>query len=112
MGMWLRTTMNFQYKNGGTTSNTIKYLYNDGGIKRFYRGLPYALTLGPLSRFGDTAANIGVMNYLNENKTLPISVKTGIASTLSCFWRIAIIPLDAFKSAKQVYGENGVKIIL
>ena len=23
--MWLRTTMNFQYNNGGTTLNTIKY---------------------------------------------------------------------------------------
>ena len=30
-----------------------------GGIPRFYRGLLPALVQGPLSRFGDTAANTG-----------------------------------------------------
>ena len=35
--MWLRTTMNYQFKNGGGTKDTIKLLYKDGGIRRFYR---------------------------------------------------------------------------
>ena len=30
--MWLRTTMNYQFKNGGNTLDTIKLLYKDGGF--------------------------------------------------------------------------------
>ena len=30
--MWLRTTMNYQYRHGTTTSVAIKNLYKDGGI--------------------------------------------------------------------------------
>ena len=55
--MWLRTTMNYQFKNGGNTLNTIKLLYKDGGFLRFYRGYSFALTQAPISRFGDTAMN-------------------------------------------------------
>ena len=44
--MWLRTTMNYQFKNGGNTLNTIKLLYKDGGFLRFYRGYSFALMLG------------------------------------------------------------------
>ena len=45
--MWLRTTMNYQFKNGGGTWDTIKLLYKDGGIPRFYRG--YLLDEGSLN---------------------------------------------------------------
>ena len=55
--MWLRTTMNYQFKNGGSTFQTIKLLYKEGGIPRFYRGVSFALINAPLSRFGDTASN-------------------------------------------------------
>ena len=51
--MWLRTTMNYQFKNGGSTISTIKLLYREGGIPRFYRGVGFALINAPLSRFGD-----------------------------------------------------------
>ena len=36
-------------------------LYKDGGVRRFYRGVGPALLQGPLSRFGDTAANVGLI---------------------------------------------------
>ena len=36
--MWLRTTMNYQYANGGTLGEAIGKLYKEGGIGRFYRG--------------------------------------------------------------------------
>ena len=51
--------MNYQYKNGGTTLQAWKTLYKEGGLVRFYRGYFAALAQGPLSRFGDTAANTG-----------------------------------------------------
>ena len=76
--MWLRTTMNYQYRYGYSTSTAIKKLYAEGGIRRFYRGNRYALIQGPLSRFGDTSANVGVITFLNNNDTtkdLPILFK-------------------------------------
>jgi hypothetical protein len=54
--MWLRTTMNYQYRYGTSTSQALKALYADGGVKRFYKGIGPALFQGPLSRFGDTAS--------------------------------------------------------
>jgi hypothetical protein len=43
----------------------FKTLYADGGIPRFYKGVIPALLQGPLSRFGDTAANTGTMAALD-----------------------------------------------
>ena len=62
--MWMRTTMNYQYRHGTSTMQAIKTLYVDGGrgvsgVLRFYKGFLPALVQGPLSRFGDTAANTG-----------------------------------------------------
>jgi hypothetical protein len=50
--------MNYQFKNGGAFLPTLKKLYAEGGIVRFYRGVVPALVIGPISRFGDTAANM------------------------------------------------------
>jgi len=41
--MWLRTTMNVQQNRGGTTLGTIRALYQEGGVRRFYRGVLPAL---------------------------------------------------------------------
>ena len=51
--MWMRTTVNYQYRNGTDTMTALKTLYKEGGIPRFYRGLAPALIQGPLSRFGE-----------------------------------------------------------
>jgi hypothetical protein len=51
--MWLRTTVNYQYRNGTSFPVALKTLYADGGVPRFYRGLLPALFQGPLSRFGE-----------------------------------------------------------
>merc|ERR1711988_797836 len=76
--MWLRTTMNYQYRYGTTTSQAIRTLYKDGGVFRFYRGVGPALIQAPLSRFGDTAANAGMLVLLEEmeeTKNLGMEVK-------------------------------------
>lgn len=41
--MWMRTTINYQYRHGGTMFGTLSKLYKEGGIPRFYRGLLPAL---------------------------------------------------------------------
>jgi len=53
--MWLRTTMNYQYRYGGSTTEVLKRLYGEGGVGRFYRGLGFALIQQPLSRFGNSS---------------------------------------------------------
>jgi hypothetical protein len=32
--MWLRTSMNYQYRYGGTLGESLKTLYADGGVPR------------------------------------------------------------------------------
>lgn len=54
-----------------------------------------ALIQGPMSRFGDTAANTGVlalMESYEETKDLPIWVKTMGASVSAALWRIFLMP--------------------
>ena len=48
--MWLRTTMNYQYRYGTTTKEAMKHLYKEGGVRRFYRGYLPALTIGSSSQ--------------------------------------------------------------
>ena len=99
--MWLRTTMNYQYRNGGSTREALDALYEEGGIARFYRGISFALFQTPLSRFGDTAANAGVLTLLAASD-LPISVRTAFASAAAATWRIGLTPLDTMKTTLQV----------
>ncbi|CEO95248.1 hypothetical protein PBRA_004014 [Plasmodiophora brassicae] len=109
--MWLRTTMNYQYRNGTTTTEALRFLYKEGGIPRLYKGLVPALAQGPLSRFGDTAANTGVLMFLNSHegtKDLPISVKSLASSTAAATWRIFLMPVDTVKTSMQVDGKNGI----
>ena len=112
--MWLRTTMNYQYRYGTTTKTAIKSLYKDGGVKRFYRGVTPALLQGPLSRFGDTAANTGVLELLNsyeKTKDLPLYAKTLCASFMAALWRVNLMPIDTLKTSLQVNGKEGLSIL-
>ncbi len=109
--MWLRTTINYQYRNGVNTTTAFKNLYREGGIRRFYRGVGPALLQAPLSRFGDTAANIGILTLLNsypQTEELPVMFKSFCASGAAALWRINIMPLDTLKTTLQVHGKNGL----
>lgn len=113
--MWMRTTINYQYRHGGTMGSTLRTLYKEGGVPRFYRGLGPALLQGPLSRFGDTAANMGILELLNNNentKDLNIGVKTMAASAGASLWRVGLMPIDALKTTMQVSGKSGLPNII
>jgi len=106
--MWMRTTVNYQYRNGTTFPTALRTLYADGGIPRFYRGVLPALIQGPLSRFGDTAANAGVLTLLNsmdETKNLTVGIKTAAASASAALFRIFLMPIDTCKTTMQVTGK-------
>lgn len=109
--MWLRTTINYQYRNGTSTTQALKTLYKEGGIPRFYRGVAPALIQGPLSRFGDVAANAGALalfDSMDQTRDLPMWVKTAAASVSSALFRIFLMPVDTFKTTMQVQGKDGV----
>jgi hypothetical protein len=110
--MWLRTSMNRQYRYGGDLKSSLTALWNEGGIPRLYQGLPFALVQGPLTRFGDTAANVGILSLLEslpETQALPLPIKTAIGSIAAGTWRIILMPIDASKTAMQVEGADGLK---
>jgi len=103
--MWLRTSMNYQYRYGGTLSSSLSKLYNEGGIPRFYQGLPFALIQGPLTRFGDTAANVGILALLDSvdfTMGMPLPLKTLCGSLTAGIWRIFLMPVDTSKTVMQV----------
>jgi hypothetical protein len=106
--MWLRTTVNYQYKNGGTLYEAMTMLYAAGGIARFYMGIEWALIVGPLSRFGDTAANEGGLTLFAG---LPITVATALVSCLAASWRIVIHPIQNIKTVLQTDGVAGWTIL-
>lgn len=92
----------------------LKTLYKDGGIPRFYRGVGPALIQGPLARFGDTAANAGVLAALDAHpttKALPVAVKTVAASATAAIWRIFLMPVDTVKTVMQVEGKRGLPML-
>lgn len=108
--MPLRTTMNFQYRYGTSTTEAFKRLMGDGGFTRFYRGLGPALIQAPLSRFGDTAANAGALalfSSLDATRGLPVAVQTVGASVTAALFRIFLVPVDTLKTMMQVEGKDG-----
>ena len=104
--MWMRTTVNYQYRTGSSFFTALKTLYADGGIPRFYRGVLPALVQGPLSRFGDTAANVGILAVLQETApNLPLPLMTAAGSITAGLWRILLMPIDSSKTVLQVEGS-------
>jgi hypothetical protein len=63
---------------------------------------------GPLSRFGDTAANTGILTLMDSyetSKALPVGVKTVAASAAAATFRIFLMPVDTVKTTMQVTGK-------
>ncbi len=113
--MWLRTTMNYQYRYGTDTMTALKTLYKEGGIPRFYRGIGPALIQGPLSRFGDTASNAAALSLLDAfeaTKEMPTFLKSVCASGMAAAFRINLVPIDTVKTIMQVEGKNGLPALM
>lgn len=109
--MWLRTIMNYQYRYGGDLSSALQTLWGQGGIPRLYQGLQFAIVQGPLTRFGDTAANVGMLALLESidaTASLPIPLRTACGSIAAGCWRIFLMPIDTSKVAMQVEGKDGL----
>eukprot|EP00320_Phaeocystis_rex_P000653 CAMPEP_0119070874 /NCGR_PEP_ID=MMETSP1178-20130426/44301_1 /TAXON_ID=33656 /ORGANISM="unid sp, Strain CCMP2000" /LENGTH=295 /DNA_ID=CAMNT_0007052751 /DNA_START=55 /DNA_END=942 /DNA_ORIENTATION=+ len=110
--MWMRTVMNYQHANGLSTWEAITTLYAEGGLPRLYQGWSAALLQAPISRFGDTAANAGMMAILAGVTWMPEFVKTLFSSWSAAAFRIIITPIDAFKTTLQVQGSAGIPVLM
>lgn len=85
----------------------MRAIYADGGIPRFYRGVLPALLQGPLSRFGDTASNTGVLTLLDNlemTKDMNVGFKTVAASMSAAIFRIFLMPIDTVKVRRTIAG--------
>lgn len=106
--------MNYQYRYGTTTMHATRILYADGGYSRYYQGLSAALIQGPVARFGDTAANTGILALLQSNtymRRLPALVKTVFASVAAAAFRMILTPVDTVKTTLQTQGRRGMKVL-
>lgn len=106
--------MNYQYRFGTSTTTAATTLYADGGWTRYYQGLSAALLQGPISRFGDTAANAGILALLRSNpvmKRLPAFIQTIFASLAAAAFRIVLTPIDTVKTTLQAQGKPGIAIL-
>ncbi|KAJ8611565.1 hypothetical protein CTAYLR_010177 [Chrysophaeum taylorii] len=115
MFMWLRTVMNYQYRHGGETLAVLRQLWEEGGVRRLYRGLPYAVIQGPLSRFGSACANTLVLELRKEGGVLaayPLVVVTALGSVLTAIYRFLLMPIDTCKTVSQVEGRAGLDFLV
>lgn len=108
--MWMRTAVNYQYRTGNDMRTSFRNLYNEGGVRRFYRGIGPALIQAPMSRFGDTATNSLAITLL-ESYDVPVWVKTAAASLTAASWRLLLMPVDTLKTSLQVNGKDGIDIL-
>ncbi|GKT84419.1 mitochondrial carrier protein [Colletotrichum tofieldiae] len=112
--MPIRTIMNYQYRFGTGFREAVSTLYQDGGVRRYYQGIGPALIQGPVSRFGDTAANAGILALLESNSflnQLPTLIKTIFASLCAAAFRMILTPIDTLKTTLQAQGAKGTAIL-
>ncbi|KID66193.1 mitochondrial carrier protein, partial [Metarhizium brunneum ARSEF 3297] len=110
----LRTIMNYQYRFGTSFTTATQTLYHAGGLGRYYQGLTAALVQGPLARFGDTAANAGILALLQSNSylsQLPSPAKTVFASLCAAGFRMVLTPIDTLKTTLQAQGPSGIDLL-
>ncbi|KAI8670482.1 hypothetical protein NCS57_00519500 [Fusarium keratoplasticum] len=112
--MPLRTIMNYQYRHGTSFTVATRTLYEEGGVRRYYQGIAPALFQGPVSRFGDTAANAGILALLQSSpylKNLPSPIKTIFASLCAAAFRMILTPIDTLKTTLQAQGARGTALL-
>jgi len=113
--MWLRTVINYQCRYGTSFVQAFATLYRQGGLTRFYKGLPFAIIQAPLSRFISTAANDGVeslLSSLQSTKHWGAGRGTIVASLVVGIFRVILMPIDTCKTVLQVDSTEGFRNLM
>ncbi|CAE6971920.1 unnamed protein product [Symbiodinium natans] len=109
--MWMRTVTNYQYRHGGRVLDVARRLYAEGGPRRFYRGVVPALVQSPILRFGGLAVNEGLLSA-TANHSLSHTATAALSSAAATGLKILLMPLDAWQTAKQVNGQQGLALLM
>ena len=104
--LWLRTANNYQYKHGTSLSETIKTLYKEGGVLRFYRGYFPSLFLGSSIKFGEINAY-----YYSKQCNFNEMEKLMFISSISSLLKLAFVPIDTLDIFLQVEGKKGIQTL-
>ena len=80
--MWLRTTMNYQYRHGTRAAETFRVLYAEGGVRRFYQALTLTLTL-TLTRTRTLTLALARTLTLALTRTLTLTLALTLSLTLT-----------------------------
>ena len=113
--MWLRTIINYQSRYGTSFTKAVEMLYRDGEVRRFYRGLSFALFQAPFARFVSTAANDGVQTLLasfDVTRSWGAGRTTVIAAFVVGFARMMLMPIDTCKTVLQVDSVEGFRNLM
>ncbi|KAH8050919.1 mitochondrial carrier protein [Aureococcus anophagefferens] len=110
--MWLRTTVNYQMRHGGSLIAVMRLLYAEGGVARFYSGMSMALLQGPLSRFGDTAANAGMLALLEGSKCPCCDFVSNSTRVVKTFVQTSDVPVTYVEAATFILNRDGVAGLL
>jgi hypothetical protein len=113
--MWLRTVINHQSRYGASFAQSMKLLYKEGGIARFYSGLGFALVQAPASRFVATASNDGILALLANlpaTRNWGPGITTMFASTFVGVFRLLLMPIDTCKTVLQVDSQEGFRNLM
>ena len=106
--LWLRTINKNQYKYGSQFAPTMRILYNDGNIPRFFRGFTPAIIDNALCRFGDAY----IYCYINKHYSdLSLHKKSTLMSLLTTPHKMLLTPLDMISVNYHIYGKNGGNVI-
>lgn len=113
--MWIRTVVNYQCRYGSTFLGAVRTLHREGGVRRFYRGVSFALVQAPLAKFVSTAANDGVEAFLESfegTRGWGPGRSTAVAGVAVGIWRTAVMPVDTCKTVLQVDGVEGFRNLM
>jgi hypothetical protein len=69
---------------------------------------------GPVARFGDTAANAGILALMKSNgylNRLPSPIQTIFASCFAAAFRMLLMPIDTLKTTLQAQGSRGTALL-
>ena len=75
-------------------------------MTRFYSGYQFAIIAGPLARFGDTAANAGILALCDG--VVPVGFATMLASAGAAMWRMFTQPVSNAKTLLQTNGNSQI----
>ena len=75
-------------------------------MARFYSGYKFAIIAGPLARFGDTAANAGILALCEG--VVPVGIATMLASAGAAMWRVFTQPVSNAKTLLQTTGNSQI----